>query len=51
MDFAVLVDQRVKIQENEKRDKYLDFAKKTRNARKHKGNSDTNCKWHTWNDL
>ena len=27
MDYAVLVDHRVKFEENEKKDKYLDFAR------------------------
>ena len=32
MDFAVLVDHRVKIKENEKRDNYLDLARELKNA-------------------
>ena len=32
MDFAVSSDHRVKIKEDERRDKKLDFAKKTKKA-------------------
>ena len=41
MDFADSADHRVKIKENEKRDK-----KKTM---KHEEGGDTNCDWRTWN--
>ena len=34
MDFAVSVDHRVKLKENEKRDKYLDLDKKKINKKK-----------------
>ena len=46
-DFGVSVDYGVKIQENEKRDKYLDLES-TKESHKHDG--DTNYYWCTWND-
>ena len=48
VDFAVLVDHRVKLKENEKRDKYLDLArglKKTTMG--YESYADTNCNWCT----
>ena len=33
MDFAVLLDHRIKIKENEKRDKYLYFARELKKAK------------------
>ena len=33
----------MKIQENEKRDKYLDLARDLKKAIEHEGDSDTNC--------
>ena len=52
MDFAVWVDNRVKIIENENRDKNLDLArelKKNKNY-KHESDGDTNYNWCAWND-
>ena len=49
MDFSVPADHRVKLKENEKRDKYLDLARELKKTVKHEG--DTNCNWCTWNDL
>ena len=43
---------RVKIKENEKRDKYLDLAreqKKTKKTIEHEGDGGTNCTWCAWN--
>ena len=34
VDFAVPVDHRVKLKESEKKDKYLDFAKKKKSKKK-----------------
>ena len=34
MDFAIPVDQRVKIKENEKRDKFLDLARELKKKKK-----------------
>ena len=50
MDFAVRVDQREKIKENKKRDKYLDLARGLRAAMKHKNDGDINCNCCTRND-
>ena len=33
MDFAVLVDHRVKLKESEKKDEYLDFAKELKKTK------------------
>ena len=49
VDHTVLADHRVKIKENDQRDKYLDFAwelkktKKKKTTIEHDGDSDTNC--------
>ena len=45
MGFAILVNHRVKIKENEKRDKNLDLARKLKKAMEHEGDDDTNCNW------
>ena len=44
-------DHRVKIKENEKRDKYLDLARELKKkSMEHESDSDTNCSWCTWNN-
>ena len=46
VDFAVLVDQRMKIKESDKRDKYLDLARELEMlCMDHEGDGDTNCNW------
>ena len=56
MDFAVPADHRVKLKENEKRDKYLDFCReltkktnKKKNSKKQtmelESDGDTNSNW------
>ena len=40
----------VKIKEKEKRDKYLDLARKLKNAMEHEVDSDTSCNWCFQND-
>ena len=50
VDFAIPVDNRVKIKESEKRVKYLDLAKELKKTVEHEGDSDTNCNWCTWNN-
>ena len=55
MAFAVPVDHRVKIKENEKRDKYEDLArgqKKKNNKQtiEHEGAGDINRGWCTWDN-
>ena len=49
VDFFVPADNRVKFEESEKRDKYLDFAWEQRNLWKNKSGGDTNCNWRVWN--
>ena len=48
MDFAVPADHRVRLNENEKIDKYLDLAWELKITMKHESNSDTNCNWYLW---
>ena len=55
MDFAVLADQRVKLEESEKRDKYLDLVrelekKQNKKTMEHEGDGDTCCNWYTWSN-
>ena len=50
VDFAILADRRVKLKESKKRDKYLDLARELKKTMGHKGDSDTNCNWCTWNN-
>ena len=49
VDFAVLLDHRILIKESEKRDKYVDLARKLTEAIKPEGDGDANCNWCTWN--
>ena len=46
MDLAVPADHRVKIKENEKRDKYLDFNREIKTV-EHESNVNTD--WRAWN--
>ena len=54
MDFSVLADHRIKLNESEKRDKYCDLArdlkkkqkKKQNKTIKHEWDADNNCNWH-----
>ena len=48
VDFAVLVDHRIKLKECEKKDKYLDLAKELKKTMKHEGDNYTNCDWCFW---
>ena len=45
MDFAVLAAQKVKIKENEKRDKYLDLPRQLKKLLVHESDGDTNHNW------
>ena len=38
MDFAILADQRMKIKENEKREKYLDLTREQKKAAENASN-------------
>ena len=40
MDFAVLVDHRIKVKEGEKLDKYLDLIREMKKIEKHEGDVD-----------
>ena len=45
VDFAVPVDQRIKLKESGKNDKYLDFARSNlKKTMEHEGNGYSNCK-------
>ena len=48
MDFAVLANHRVKLKENEKKDKYLDLAKGIEKPVEHESDNYTNCDWGFW---
>ena len=48
VDFAVPVDHRVKLKENEKGDKYLDLARKLKKTVEHESDDDTNYDWCSW---
>ena len=47
VDFAVLVVHRVKLKENEKKDKYLDLARELKKL-EHESDNYTNCDWCFW---
>ena len=50
MDFAILVDHRVKINESEKRDNFMDLAREQKKKPvEYKGDRDTNCNLCDWN--
>ena len=51
MNFAVLIENRVKIKESVKWEKYHDHARKLKTTMKHESNGDTNCSWCTLNNL
>ena len=48
MDFAVPADNRVKIKESWKMDKYLDLLGEGKKL-KREGDGDWNCSWSPWN--
>ena len=57
VDFAVPADHRVKLKENEKKNKYVDFARELKKKSiEHESDSNTNCTvtkglvqdWKTW---
>ena len=45
VDFAVPADNRIKLKESEKRDKYLDLARELKKTMEHEGDNYTNCDW------
>ena len=48
MDFAVPADHKVKIEESEKSDKFVDLTRELQNTREHEGDCDINCNMCTW---
>ena len=50
MDFTIPADYRVKIKENKKIDKYLEFGRELKKVVGHKSDENTNCSWCTWKD-
>ena len=50
VDFAVPADHRIKLKECEKKDKYLDLARKLKKTMEHEGDNYTNCDWCFWHD-
>ena len=50
VDFAVPADNRIKVKECEKKDKYLDLARELKKTMEHEGDKYTNCDWCVWND-
>ena len=52
VSFVVSTNHKLKIKESEKISKHLDFARELKKkAVEHEGDGDTNCAWHTWNNL
>ena len=47
VDFVVQADHRVKLKENEDRNKYLDPSENWKTM-EHESDGDTNCSWSTW---
>ena len=47
-DFAISADNRIKLKECEKKDKYLDLAREWKKTVEHKGDNYTNCNWWFW---
>ena len=45
VDFAVREDHGVKLKEYEKKDKYLDLARKLKKTVEHESDNYTNCNW------
>ena len=48
MDFAVPAGHRIKLKESEKKDKYLDLARKLKKNVEHESDVYTNCNWCSW---
>ena len=48
VDFAVRADHRIKLNEYEKKDKYLDLARELKKTVEHEGDNYTNCDWCFW---
>ena len=48
VDFAVPADDRVKLIENEKKDKYDELVRELKKYVEHESDGDTNCNWCSW---
>ena len=48
MDFSVLGDHRIKFEENEKEDKYLDLTRESKKKVEHESGIYTNFDWCFW---
>ena len=48
-DFAIPADNRIKLKEYEKKDKYLDLARELKKTMEHAGDYSTNWNWCVWN--
>ena len=48
VDFTVPADYRVKLKENEKKDKYQDLAWEMEKNDKHESDNHTNRGWYSW---
>ena len=48
IDFAVPADHRIKLKECEKKDNYLDLARKLKKTIEHEGDNYINCDWCFW---
>ena len=49
MDFSVLADHRVKLKENEKKDKYQDLVRELKKKNmEYQSDGDINCNWCSW---
>ena len=48
VDFTVPADHRIKLKESEKKNKYLDLARKLKKTMEHEGDNCTNRGWCFW---
>ena len=49
VDFAVPADHRINLKEYERKDKYLDLARKLKRTMENEGDDCANCDWCFWN--
>ena len=48
MDFAIRADNKVKLKESGKKDKYLDLAKEQKKTMGHESDGDSKSNWCAW---
>ena len=48
VDFAVPADDRIKLKDCEKKDKYLDLTRELKKSMEHEGDDCNNCDWCFW---